>query len=285
MLELPEKLNADYIIPPKPEALQKLQRLLDANEPDIMQLAEVISKDIGLSAMVLKTINSSMYNFRRQITDIKQSIVMLGCDFAVRLATFYFLKASMLPSMNITLERFWDAAERRAYLTTLIIEGLELSSEIPFEDAYTAGLFIDCGIPVMALKHSNYRGTLETANCTKELLFTDIEDAEHDSNHAAVGFHVAQTWDLPEVISELIFRHHDADFLSSNKHSIMHRHLFAIIKLAENILNKLKYSEELPEWEHIKGDILEHFGLTDDELDELESNVASQYALVYSDSK
>jgi len=281
MLKLPEKLDIDYLIPPKPEALIQLQRLIDSGEPDIMELANIISKDIGLSALVLKTINSSMYNFRRQITDIKQSVILLGSEFAVNLSTFYFLKNSVPVGASITLERFWDAAEKRAYLTKLIIEHLNLDFDVPFEDAYTAGLFMDCGIPVMALKHSGYQDTLKTANRTSDFSFTDIEDVEHDSNHASVGYQVAQSWDLPEIISDVILGHHDTEFLLTNKYSTSHQNLFGIVKLAENILNKIKYSVEIPEWPHIESSILEHFDLMDTHLNELENKLAKQYALSY----
>lgn len=69
---------SSFQIPVKPELLSYLQDLMAEEQPDITQIAELISSDIGLSAAILKIINSPVYGMDRKISEIKQAVMMLG---------------------------------------------------------------------------------------------------------------------------------------------------------------------------------------------------------------
>lgn len=59
-----EKLSAavsGFQVPVKPEVLSSIDRLMTKEEPDIQEIASLISSDVGLSASILKIINSPLY--------------------------------------------------------------------------------------------------------------------------------------------------------------------------------------------------------------------------------
>ncbi|GAB6043354.1 HDOD domain-containing protein [Endothiovibrio diazotrophicus] len=76
--EQTENLMKGYFIPPKPELLSDLHAAASRAEPDPGEVAEIVARDVGLSAAVLKTINSPLFGMRRTISDIRQAALLLG---------------------------------------------------------------------------------------------------------------------------------------------------------------------------------------------------------------
>lgn len=280
MKNTPKILESGYYIPPKPDTLTKIQNIQQSAEPDLVALSEIISQDVGLAAIVLKTINSSLYGARRQITDIKQSVMMLGLNFVSYLSTFHLLKESMPEKSCISLERFWESSAQVAFLTGVLIKHMNLKSNIPLEDAYAAGLFLDCGIPVMAFRYDDYHQTLVSAN-NQNGIFTDTEDERYRSNHAIVGYFVAKSWDLPEVVCEMLLGHHDHEYLASSLNSDRYKDLHGILKISENLLNKVKRGDYYLEWVRIRELIFNHFYLSEYEFQELEQDIIEEFSVAY----
>ena len=50
---------------------------MEVGEPGIGEIANLISRDLGLSAAILKVINSPFYGMNRRISEIKQAAMML----------------------------------------------------------------------------------------------------------------------------------------------------------------------------------------------------------------
>ena len=69
-----DKLIRSYNIPPQPNLIAEIQ----AAGSDLDKIAELISKDVALSAGVLQIINSSFYGLANSISSIKQATVLLG---------------------------------------------------------------------------------------------------------------------------------------------------------------------------------------------------------------
>ena len=71
-----EKISAGvsgFQVPVKPEILTSIDLLMAKQEPNIEKIAGLISSDVGLSASILKIINSPMYGMNRRISKIKPS--------------------------------------------------------------------------------------------------------------------------------------------------------------------------------------------------------------------
>jgi HD-like signal output (HDOD) protein len=68
---------SSFQIPTKPEVLSQLQDIMAEEEPNMTEVAEIISKDVGLSSAILKIINSPFYGMNRRISEIKQAVMML----------------------------------------------------------------------------------------------------------------------------------------------------------------------------------------------------------------
>jgi HD-like signal output (HDOD) protein len=60
-----------------PLAVQRLITEINKDDPDLDELAKLISSATGIAAKVIKTVNSSYYSPRSPVTQIKQAAMFL----------------------------------------------------------------------------------------------------------------------------------------------------------------------------------------------------------------
>jgi len=270
-----------FQIPVKPQILVEMQEVEATGDPSPKAYADVISKDVALSAAVLKVVNSPAFGLQRTVTDIRQSIVFLGNQNITNLVSFFQLKDSFKGDSSINLEKYWDKAMDTANMMTVLVEHLSLKSECPTEDAYAFGLFRDCGIPLMAMKYDDYNKVISERDANHERVFTDIEEEHYPSNHAIIGYFLANSWHLPKHICKLILRHHEEDYLVIQKEDQTKRHLYALAKLASNVLSRHQTMQDDSEWLLAKDSVLGFLGISDMDYEELEEDIKEQFSIQF----
>jgi HD-like signal output (HDOD) protein len=263
-----KEVVSSFQIPVKPQILTDMQSLLTEVEPDMDMIAKLISSDVGLSSAILKIINSPFYGMNRRISEIKQAVMILGLKTINALVTALLLRSAFKGSASISLERFWDDSLDVANAMAFI--GNKIKNKIPVDMLYTIGLFENCGIPLLALKFSNYKEVLIMANSQGVNSIT-LEESYYKTNHAVLGYYVASSWNLPKEICELILRHHDASYLdaiSGNNEQLA----FAALKAAENMVERVKRHNVAPDWEEIKEQALDTLGISAIDYEDLEED-------------
>ena len=245
-----DDISRGFSVPAQPTLLLELLKLMAVPNPDINAISSAISKDIAVSAAILKTINSPLYGLNRTITDIKMSVNYIGIFGVVMLVTENLLKKSFDPkSCSIDLEPFWLLTSEIANIATRL--GKQFKPDIINDKFFSLGLFHACGIPVMAMKYNNYQDLLDQALTTPEIALTDIEEQQYNFNHATIGYYVASSWRLPKDVCQIILQHHDRNYLN-NLNGTEAQDLFAVLKLSEHIAS-LKYSDcESADWSYVE---------------------------------
>jgi HD-like signal output (HDOD) protein len=263
-----EEVVSSFQIPVKPQVLTDMQSLLTEQEPDMGRLATLVSSDVGLSSAILKIINSPFYGMNRKISEIKQAVMILGLKTISGLVTALLLKASFKGQASISLERFWDDSLDVANAMAFI--GNKVKSKIPVDMLYTIGLFENCGIPLLALKFTDYKEVLIEAN-KQGVNSIAIEEQRYKTNHAVLGYYVASSWNLPKDICELILRHHEPNYLRhiyGNEEQLA----FAALKAASNMVERVKRHNDAPDWEEVRDNVLDTLGLSISDYEDLEDD-------------
>ena len=274
MLIVDEQVLADiskgFAVPAQPKLLLTLLKLMAEPNPDINAIAECISKDIAVSAAILKAVNSPLYGLSRTVTDIKMSVNYIGIYGVVMLVTGSLLKKSFDPkNCSIDLELFWTMTSDIS--TAAMAIGKQFKRNIAMDKVSSLGLFHACGIPVMAMKYNNYQDIVDQAIATSELSLIELEEINYQANHATIGYFVASSWRLPKDVCQIILQHHERDYLDKLDGSTS-QDLFAILKLAEHII-ALKYIDTAsPDWAYIEEAALTVLGIPKADLD----NVVNQ---------
>ncbi|MDO9054668.1 MAG: HDOD domain-containing protein [Gallionella sp.] len=263
-----ERSILDIGIPPCPIILQRFMTEARQDEPDFKRLASVIGTDVGLSAGLIKTANSPYFGMRQRVRSVNEAIVILGLKTASRAVAGLVLSKAFPNVAN--LERFWDASARIALLSGWLAQYLNISG-LHADDAYTFGLFRDCGIPVLLGRFPRYENVLVAANGDVTRSFTEVEAAELPTNHAMVGCLLAQNWWLPEEICLAIRNHHDVVALASvdSKLPVLSRRLIAIAQLAEYIVQQQLGLSMTQEWTKLGATCLQILDIDEASLDAL----------------
>jgi HD-like signal output (HDOD) protein len=272
--EILEKVRRSFPIPSKPELLIALQAEFKSADPNMNRIADIISQDVGIAGGVLKVVNSSAFSLPRSVTDIKQSALFLGLSGVHSVVTTLVLKQMLsADKCCISLDSFW---EKNSYVAnTALFIGKQFKQYLAPEDIYTAALFQDCGIATMALKYNDYDKVLSAANNSSEYTLADIEELNYKTNHAVVGYFIASTWQLPRNICPKVLLHHDHRFLNKSEHCD-EQLMFAVIKMAENIVNLHFTFRNTTDWPLLKDSILDTLCFSEDDYQDMLEDIDEQ---------
>jgi len=270
-----EHVVQGFHIPPKPQILEEVQRLAENPNVDPGEVGKCIAGDVGLSAAILKTLNSPYYGMARSITDVTQATILLGVNSVLNLIAANKIKESMLGESCISLERFWDSASDIANVMTYIGKNAKLT--IPPENLHIVGLFHDCGIPAMAMKYSNYVDTLKAADSSDERSIIHIEEELYRTNHAVIGYYIASSWGLPKGLCNVILQHHDVDALES-KVTQEFRGVYSCLKMACNIIEKHRRFRNSRDWPIVEESVLSSLGMTSLDYQDFEEDIEEMFA-------
>ena len=250
-------------IPAQPRVLEELSQHMKRSELDVRVLAKVINQDPGLTAMLFKVVGNSAYRQHQPFASVEEILHAVG----VR-QTFNLVQAIALSSMGDikkyrqVYEAFWARSHAVGQLAMLVADERIAVCNIFPDQAYLAGIFHDCGVPLLMQRFPTYCNEMKLGTPG---IWTDLgeEDREFNADHCVVGYLVARHWHLPEFICDAIRYHHAIGDLGLPEA----RSMVAIVQLAIDIYYR---DQRIPnmEWESLKDDVLPELGLSEDALPE-----------------
>ena len=264
-------------VPPQPQIMVDLQMEQFMPNPDLKAISRLISQDPGLSGALLKIVNSPHFGLTNRIASIQQAVNLLGCNTVINLINAQSIRGELTDEAIVTLNRFWDSAQDVAMTCLTLAKRIGYQSP---DEAYTLGLFHNCGIPLMLKRFPNYMTVLEEAyyNAGSERRVVDTENRLLNTNHAVVGYYTAKSWNLPLYLCEAIANHHNAQsfFEEDVGRDAQLKTLMAILKMAEHICASYKVlgnQEQDHEWECIQTQVLEYVGLSEYDFESLRETI------------
>lgn len=195
-------------IPPQPKVLLDLQKALASDNYDVRSLARIIGTDPGLSAMLFKVARSPLFARGKKFEALDQVIMVVGVKQTFNLVQAMALSAAVSDSSRKAFDIFWTRAQEVAQLSAMIAaDRVSICNVFP-DQAYMAGIFHECGVPVLMLRFPEYCQALrlENASCWPNLA---EEDARFHVDHCSVGYIVARHWNLPDFVCAAIQYHHE----------------------------------------------------------------------------
>ena len=234
-------------IPPRPFIIDRIRVAMSQDDPNFRQVGQLIGADVSLAAGLIKTANSPYFGFHCRARSVQEALMMLGLDVTSRAVAAISLRKAFPNSGHY--ERFWDASARIAALSGWLAQRVQ-KPKLRVDDAYTFGLFRDCGIVILLRRFPDYTQTLARANKDSERLFTAVEQQDYPSDHTMLGCLLAQNWWLPEEICQAIRHHHDPSAIDMFESGLplASRYLVAVSQTAEHILQQLTGASQTQEW-------------------------------------
>ncbi|WP_144393958.1 HDOD domain-containing protein [Pleionea sediminis] len=260
-------------IPPQPKLVDEIQ-LAGTNLDDI---AACIRSDPGVSAAVLKTVNSPFFGLKSPLVSIDQAVILLGIERVVNIVKSMMLRASMEEiETSFNMENFWESSSAVAIVSSAICRQLNLGLT---DEAYTLGLFHNVGIPIIAQKVKNYEEILSECYSREDGGIVREEFRRIGMHHAAAGYRLTRVWKLPKLISQAVQNHHSVDRLldDSSIENPKLKSLVSVLKVSENMVKlhwRLGGVDKDYEWDNIKISVLGFLGLSEYDQDDLEDAVS-----------
>lgn len=191
-----------------PATSSRLLQLLEDPDAPVDQLVGIIEKDPGLTANLLKLSNSAYYGLRRSVGSVREALVLMGNRTVVTLAfaaSMGRLLAVPVTAYRLSRGQLW----RHALATGLLAARLApAESDTALRNRiFTAGVVHDIG---KLLLDKPLRETLE--QLPPDLDYDRLVIAERKLlgfDHAEAGAALAEAWNFPEELVQVILRHHE----------------------------------------------------------------------------
>ncbi len=171
----------------------------------LAEMADLVRRDLGLHAKVLKMANSAYLHSAQPILDIEHAMFMLGVDrvrfMAQSLSAFAELKQL---ADGFDLRHLWGHAFAAALLAERLgdIMGLQ---DLPH--AYSAGLLHDIGKVLLASLYPEVYLNILRVTVVHSLNLRSVERHIFGLDHEEVGRSFAAAQNLPDPIADSIAHH------------------------------------------------------------------------------
>ena len=185
---------------------------LDSDDVSLRKIGQLISRDMGLSANILKLVNSSFFSIPRRVANVVDAVVFLGLDIIKGLILTHHLFSvfdfSKLP--NLSYEMLWNHSTYAACLGQAIIK-TETDDKTVVDETFIAGLMHDVGKLVLGyVIKEEYEKVIKEARARNRRLWK-VEADFLGFSHAEVGAYLVGIWGMSENLVETIQYHHSPE--------------------------------------------------------------------------
>lgn len=262
---------AGNALPTLSPVASRLISLTAREDTTISDIAELVSKDISLSAKILKVVNSVLYSFPQSIVTIQQAASILGTN-AVRslVLSFSFLQPSK-GNDGFDYLNFWSQSLGEAVAARRLMEAIDKNAA---EEVFVAGLLQNLGILILARAFPDLYGQVEQAVAGEEKNRCQAEVDLIGADHAYIGGQVARNWGFPDALVQPILFHADPGSYDGRDPQI--RRLCQVVYLA-GLLSQV-YQSKTPEAivNAFKEQARQQFGLEERYLKDFLENVHAE---------
>lgn len=222
-----------------PDLYFRLKDMLESPSSSAKRIAGLVSGDVGLSAKLLRLVNSPIYAPATPVDSVARAVTLIGTNELATLALGitainYFQD---IPPELIDMPAFW----RHSLTCAVLAQTLARRQGLPPERFFTAGLLHDVG-RLLLFKKLPYVSTEAMIHVREN--FLPLFEAERillEFDHTDVSKVLLAEWKFPEAIAGAINFHHDP-MRAADPHSGAVLHLADIMANAVGIADGGMYA-------------------------------------------
>lgn len=190
-----------------PSIYQEIIQVVNHPLSSATDVANVISKDVGLTARLLRIVNSAFYGFPGKIETVSRATAIVGtnelCELALATAVMSVFDRSLRDVVNMS--QFWLHSLFCGSVARMLGK---LRGGSNSERYFVMGLLHDVGRLVMFSEAPKLsREVLEEAAESGRPVY-EVERAMFGFTHASVGRELLAAWNLPLTHQEAVCYHH-----------------------------------------------------------------------------
>ncbi len=220
-----------------PEVCLRVNEMMEDPSTSAKALGQVISRDTGLTARLLKIVNSSFYGFPSKIETVSRAVTVIGLRElrGLVLAASAVETFSKIPTEVLNRVHFWRHSVYCGVVAQLVAEECKV---LHSERLFVAGLLHDIGKLIIAHRLPEQMKIIKQRVADEQRFDYEIEQQELGFDHADVGGALLREWKMPPTLCDAVyFHHHPADATESLMDAAMIHLANSITGMAEEGLD------------------------------------------------
>lgn len=208
-------------LPALPELYRRLSVALMNEGASLQQIGNIIAQDVGMSASILRLVNSAFFGLPTRVSNVQHAVKLLGTETIRVLILSIHLFSTISPRSfpGFSLKMLWEHSTRVACFARAIAE-VENASMDDRDDCFIAGMLHDVGKLVIATTmSSDYRKVLNLVR-DREIKIFEAELEVLETTHADVGAYLISLWGFNDTIVESVCWHSRERLFSCGKFSV-----------------------------------------------------------------
>lgn len=230
-----KKLKGSSRLPSPPGMAIQILQMCQMDDVSIGDLADTLASDPALSLRILKYANSALVGASKEITSVRNAVVLLGLRSVRLMALSFSLVSADDPSAcrGFDYDRFWAHSVACA-VSSRYLAGHGVAP-VP-EEAFATGLLAHIGKMVFAIAMpEHYPSVLQVAGGT--LGRTEkYEAGSLGASHHDLGADLLIDWGIPQRMAQAVRHQHTPDKVDGDE---VVRKLAAILGAATNMADIL----------------------------------------------
>jgi HD-like signal output (HDOD) protein len=219
------RINKLDDLPSLPSLYHQLTALIE-KDADMIEVAELISRDQAITLKILKLANSAFYG--RKTGSINQAIMTMGLNNVRNIV----LTNSFFKDSSESMDRLWQHTVDTNRLCLAIYDQC-LNKRMPSLFG-SAGLLHDVGRVIIYMFYDEEYCELIKESVSTDATLVNLELDHFHSTHQEVGAYLLNNWGLPYAYVEAaMFHHRPLD------ERIVNQELIAVVHLADYYASKI----------------------------------------------
>ncbi|MDL1971132.1 MAG: HDOD domain-containing protein [Candidatus Desulfofervidaceae bacterium] len=205
------KITSDISFPTFPSVVIELLKYTSKEDASVAGIEDIIKKDPGLTAEILRVANSPLYG-KGRISSVRHALTFLGLNtlkyIAISVAvTGIFSKREILGKQTgMDFAEFWTHSLRIATISHLLARKIKYQDP---EGAFVAGLLHDLGRLVLVQYFpEEYRKVVEKIKEEQVKSYVKFEKQILGVTHTEIGAELFHFWNFPIFLIEAARKHH-----------------------------------------------------------------------------
>ncbi|WP_417226301.1 HDOD domain-containing protein [Amphritea sp.] len=244
-------------LPLLPRVATQLKQLSQESVDFYPKIAELAEHDPLLATKILCAAHTVPCGPLKPVYNIEKALERIGVFNTLKLID----KLSLIdPDIIMPDEQFnWRHSIEVAVYSRFLAENIS-AFNVSSDLAYMAGLIHDIGHFVLlhiSLNAGESRDTLSWNTADEQ---SELEQQHYGFNHADMGYRVAQRWNLPRTLTNMLRFHQHYDLWAFKTVSVAFKQLLTIVQFADALSVLTMQNPEWPAWSttQLKGAIEDH---------------------------
>ena len=193
-------------LPSAPKIYMAVTKALEDPDTGVKELAQLIERDMAISAKVLQLVNSAFFGLPQRVTGVQQAVSYLGATM-IRRVLLSVETFSMFEKEKVTGSFSLETLQAHSNTVAAVASKL-MSDPMRSGDAFMAGMLHDLGKLVLVVHvPDHFKQAMALATDRKLPLYV-AEQELFGVTHAEVGAYLLGIWGLPYAIVEAVAHHH-----------------------------------------------------------------------------